>query len=165
MRCSVFCSAMAASSVAMNAIIANANALNTVVASSVAMNAVVNSPVAREALYNNASVTEPILQTSPVALNAMRSNAVQVQCQFNGHYNTLYDGRAFVFEVWQSYGRSGSYSLSHGNYIIGDQIQKTTFNDCDSTNPHPVNKFASTVGVNSDHANNAWAIAAFIFKI
>ena len=162
---SVAMNAVAASSVAMNAVAASSVAMNAVAASSVAMNAVVNSPVAREALYNNASVTEPILQTSPVALNAMRSNAVQVQCQFNGHYNTLYDGRAFVFEVWQSYGRSGGYSLSHGNYIIGDQIQKITFNDCDSTNRHPVNKFASTVVVNSDNPNNAWANAELIFKI
>ena len=187
----VFCNSMAASSVAMNAIIANANTLNTVVtssvamnaiianantlntvvtssvtmnaiaASSVAMNAIVNSPVAREALYNNASVTEPILQASPVALNVMRSNAVQVNSYIGASATDLYPGKAFVFEVWCDAYVSNSFSIRE--CVVGDRILSIAegFN----TKHVPINKFINNLYISSNYGSTQQQQYAIIFKI
>ena len=169
---SVAMNAVAASSVAMAAVIANTNALNTVVASSVAMNAiaassvamnaVATSSVARTALYNSASVVEPILAKSPTALNALKNTSSQVATVSTDSYvgmDSMYDGKAFVLEVWNARSDGGAIQ-NHGVYIIGNNLLTC---DCSVTHTQ-VNKFASHVAA-YNNLSEYYISYALIFKI
>ena len=159
---SVAMNAVATSSVAMNAIIANTNALNTLVASSVAMNAVAASSVAREALYNNASVTESVLASSSTAITALKTSTQTVTVNTsNASKTTIYNGKAFVLEIWESdYMEYNVYS--HGEYIIGTSILTRTM----SPSHQSINKFASTViGWQNTGISGTHMCYALIFKI
>ena len=125
MRCSVFCNAMASSSVAMNAIIANTNALNTVVASSVAMNAVAASSVAM-----NAVVKSTIAST---AVDPIINNYASVIA------NTVNDTSKFSASSFQLGDGKGSWESNIGSNVI---IIPTTCYDDGDTN------FTASSGIN-----------------
>ena len=71
----------------------------------------------------------------------------------------MYDGKAFVLDIWSNQNRS-DYNQYHGNYIIG-----TSELSCVHSTTHTaVNKFASTV-TGWNNAANSWTTYALIFKI
>jgi hypothetical protein len=167
---SVAMNAVAASSVAVNAVIASkdvalatcvasSTAMTALAASSVAMNAVAASSVARLALYNAASTVTSILAASSTALTAMKNSSQTTTVSYTGTTSsTLYNGKAFVFEVYSS--SSSSYTQYHGNYVTGTGTRTRTT----STNHETVNCFASTV-TGYQNASISWTVYAYIFKI
>ena len=188
-RSTTFCNAMAASSVAMNAVAASSvardaclkstTAMNAIYASDIAvakfavgvaglspvdyanMSTVAASSVARTALYNSASVVEPILAKSPTALNALRNSAQFTTVQANSSDNdtTLYNGKAFVLEVWSSAKYTNGNHI-HGKYIIGND----RISSANSSSHDAVNKFASSV-IHKDTQAGGNIMYATIFKI
>ena len=170
---------VAASSVARDACLKSTTAMNAIYASDIAvakfavgvaglspvdyanMSTVAASSVARTALYNSASVVEPILAKSPTALNALRNSAQFTTVQANSSDNdtTLYNGKAFVLEVWSSAKYTNGNHI-HGKYIIGND----RISSANSSSHDAVNKFASSV-IHKDTQAGGNIMYATIFKI
>ena len=136
-------------------------AMKIITSNELGMQKVAASSVARTALYNSASVVEPILAKSPTALNALRNSAqfTTVQADSSSNETTLYNGKAFVLEVWSS-ARYTNGNHIHGKYIIGNN----TISSANSSSHDAVNKFASSV-IHSDTQNGGNIMYATIFKI
>jgi hypothetical protein len=144
----------------MTAVAASSVAMNAVAASSVAMNAVAASSVARLALYNAASTVTSILAASSTALTAMKNSSQTTTVSTTSTSSaTLYSGKAFVFEVYNS-GNNSNYTQWHGTYVTGTATRTRSM----ITTHETVNCFASTVTGYQNYSTSCTSYA-YIFKI
>lgn len=107
-------------------LIANIDAL---LSSETAISAILESSTARMALYNNAEKIETKLASSSVVISAMKKSANSKTVSI-ASYNTpgvIYDGKAFVIEVWSSQQCTNPswVPFYHGNYIVGDKVKSS----------------------------------------
>ena len=150
-------------------ICSNSNSFTKVANNEKIMKLACESSSFRNAMYDKASVTQNIIANSSTALATMKkvgSQFTTVTAPENSSA-TLYSGKAFVFQVWQSW-HMGDYRITHGNYIVGNKTYTYKGQDgyTSTGTKQTVNKFASSIV----HTNNAGSGASYnyyatIFKI
>ena len=152
----------------MDVLIANIDALLN---NELAITTMLESSAARMALYNNAEKVETVLASSPTVISIMKNSerCTKVSTCASDYGNGLvYDGKAFVLEVWSSsmcgLGGGAYCTFYHGNYIVGDQVRGASMTAEQATNHYAVRKFAEQV-ISYNSAASSYETNALIFKL
>lgn len=130
------------------------------------------SKISRNAMYDNAEITEPILANSNMALEMMKESEQYevVSASLRREFDTLYDGKAFVLGVSQTWHNGMTpVTMTYGKFIVGDLLYTYSAGGKGQTNTGLgiiVNKFASCVQQKNSYGDNSNKMSfSAIFKI
>lgn len=145
----------------MDMICSNSDLFAVCINSKAIMSAMCESSVARNSMYDNAQTTEVLIAKSGKAIEIMMESSKYevVKANMTTSFNTLYNGKAFVFGTSQEW-HNGSIAvtMTHGNYIIGNQTYTYSGGGEGFGTTGlgiRINKFASTVQQKNSYGNTS----------